>query len=176
MQLNACFTSENIVQSFSQLWGITFGIYCWSVKNDKWNFSTLKSCADAKTVSGKSEKFPRFWDFQKMTQVRVSVTGRWYICDAGLQFGEEGIFFSLNRGAQVILKLFPVSDVKWVSQSNWAKWQLCCWLPFVLRTLQSRPAVGAWERVTHGNSFGVLQVLQFWLLCWGPKALPLAQN
>lgn len=58
-QLNACFTSENIVQNFSQLWGITFGIYCWSVTNDKWNFSMLKSCASAKTVSGKSEKDPK---------------------------------------------------------------------------------------------------------------------
>jgi len=44
---------------------------------------------------GKVKKIPRFWDFQKMTQVRVSVTGRQYIGGAGLQFGGEGIFFSL---------------------------------------------------------------------------------
>ena len=119
MQLNTCFTSENIVQSFSQFWGIAFGIYCWSVKDDEWNFNTLKSCADAKTVSGKSEKDSKILglsenDTSKSQCYRQTV---YWWCRTTV-WGRGYIFLPLNRGAQVILRLCPVSKPDWVSQSK----------------------------------------------------------
>lgn len=106
------------MQNFRQLWGITFGIHCWSVQNDKWNFSVLKSSADAKIVPVKNGEDSKILGLLE-NDTSVCITGRSGICDTGLQSGRRGTFFFFStQKCPKYIQSFLVSEPGWVYHPN----------------------------------------------------------